>query len=243
MLTIYDKVDEKLVLLSSKKIKFSKNLIKYEDTKLYDMYDHNYFHFNDSVIIQELMAAQIYQKNKKLDFLKLYSEYRLNSKFVKIMGLKENVYLTMQFKGNINKIKDNDKVIIKPINLKDLNAIELKHYGKVYGEDFVSRRNKAFIKLAKEDNGFNYYGAYINDKLVGACHTYTYKGYTCFDSLIVDNRYRHRYIASTIIKYIINNSKRTMLHADYDDTPKLMYKKMGFKIVCTNYEYFKKVTI
>lgn len=240
-LSIYDKVDEALVLEFAKKCKFSNNLIKYLDDVIFDMYDHNYFYYKKDVSINEIKKAIDYQKENKRDFIKLYSNKKLNKSFTDELGLEENVYITMLYKGNINKFKVNDKVVIRDIKLKDLNAIELKHYEKDYGRSFIIKKNKAYINKCKEINNLKYLGAYMNNKVVGACYAYTYKGLTCFDDLIVDNRHRHKYIASTLIKHIVENSKYTMLHCDYDGYPIKMYKKMGFKMVAKNYEYFRKI--
>ena len=61
------------------------------------------------------------------------------------------------------------------------------------------------------------------------------------DSLVVDEDYRHRYIATTLIKSIAKQAQRDgcilYLHADPEDTPKEMYARMGFETVDTVYEY------
>lgn len=240
-LSIYDKVDEALVLEFAKKFKFSKNLIKYQDDVIFDMHDHNYFYIKSDVSIDAIRKAIDYQKDNKRDYIKLYSNKKLKKPIVEELRLEDNTYISMLYKGNINKLKTNDKVVIKDIKLKDLNEIELKHYEKDYGRAFILKKNKAYLKKCKETDNLKYYGAYINDKIVGACYAYTYKGITCFDGLIVDNRRRRRHIASTLIKHIIENSERTMLHADLDGQPYKMYLKMGFKVVAKNYEYFRKI--
>ena len=74
---------------------------------------------------------------------------------------------------------------------------------------------------------------------IGYCYAYTSGAYTCIDSLLVDRHYRHRNIASTLIRYVIERSDRVMLHADEDDYPKEIYLKYGFRIVDRTYEYFK----
>lgn len=232
--------EEKFISLFSKKFKFSKNLIKYEDNEVFDMHDHNYFKHNENTTIDEIIKAYKYQQNKGLDYLKLISDVRLNKNILKTMKFEEGTILTMLHTNN-NKIKINEKVSIKDINLEDLNKIELKHYGKVYGEDFVLRRNSEFINEAKNNKNFTYLGAYINNKIVGTCHIFKYKDCTCLDSLLVDNRYRHKNIASTIIDYVLKNNDNVYLHADNDDSTKEMYKKLGFKQIDKTYEYYIKV--
>lgn len=235
--------EKSFIKLFTTNYKFSKNLIKYEDQGIFDMYDHNYYEHNKDVTIQEINDAYQNQYNKKLNYLKLISNVRINNKIVSQLHLEKNVVLTMLYDNKNHRFKINNNIVIKKISLKDLNTIELKHYGKLYGADFVRRRNREFFKKCKENDSFIYYGAYLNGKIVGSCHSYTYKHYTCIDSLLVDNRHRHKYIATTLLKYIIDNNEFIYIHADENDSPKNIYKKLGFKTIDKTYEYFKKVNI
>lgn len=233
------KVDRDFLELFCKKIPFSENITKYEDDVVFDMYDHNCFILERNVTLRELFDAQAYQHKKKCDFLKLESFHKLKKDLVKRMGLEENVYLTMLFKGKKESFKINEKIVIKNISLKELDEIEIKHYGKAFGEGFIRRRDRAYVRERKRNQDFNIYGAYLNGKNVGYCYAYTSGAYTCIDSLLVDRHYRHRNIASTLIRYVIERSDRVMLHADEDDYPKEIYLKYGFRIVDRTYEYFK----
>lgn len=238
-----DRCEESFIRLFCNRFKFSNNLIKYEDDCIFDMYDHNYFKHNSHVTLDEVLKAYQFQYDNYLDYLKFISKEKINKKIINALDLESSTILTMLFTGNINKFKVNKDIKIKRINLKELNQIELKHYGKVYGEDFIRRRNKEFIRLSKQNPNFVYYGVYLNNKIVGECHSYTHKDYTCIDSLLVDDKYRNQYIATTLLKYIIDKNKYVYLHADQDDTPKDMYKKLGFKTIDKSYEYFKKVEL
>lgn len=233
--------EEEFLKLFCKKYKFSEYLYKYEDKEIYDMYDHNFFVYNDKTTIAELEKAIQYQKTQKLDYFKLIADKKISRKILNQIGLKESCTLTMLHDNKTDRFKINDRVAIKTVTLQDLNAIEIKHYGKLYGEAFLRRRNKCFLSKAKENDNFNYYGAYINNKIAGVCYAYTYRDYTCLDSLLVDKRYRHKYVASTLIKYVKDSSEFLFLHADNDDTPKKMYMKFGFKQLSKKYEYYKKL--
>ena len=60
------------------------------------------------------------------------------------------------------------------------------------------------------------------------------------DALVVREAFRKRYVATTLMKHIASQFKEEMfLHADADDTPKEMYRKMGFETVDELYEYLK----
>jgi len=88
--------------------------------------------------------------------------------------------------------------------------------------------------------GFHYYVAYLDGKPAGACYAYAIDGYVVMDALVVREAFRKRYVATTLMKHIVSQFKEEMfLHADADDTPKEMYRKMGFETVDELYEYLK----
>ena len=91
-----------------------------------------------------------------------------------------------------------------------------------------------------ETQGFHYYVAYLYGKPAGACYAYAIDGYVVMDALVVREAFRKRYVATTLMKHIASQFKEEMfLHADADDTPKEMYRKMGFETVDELYEYLK----
>ena len=117
----------------------------------------------------------------------------------------------------------------------ELEEIEVKHFGPLYGEDF-SRRNirRLYGKLT-------FHGAYFDNRLIAACHSFSADGITGIDGLIVDQAYRRQYAASSLLGHIkaAHPADLLILHADNEDTPKEMYLKMGFQIVDRLYEYLK----
>lgn len=42
-----------------------------------------------------------------------------------------------------------------------------------------------------------YLGAYLDGKLAGDCYIFASDGYVCMDGLLVDEDFRHQYIAMT----------------------------------------------
>lgn len=55
----------------------------------------------------------------------------------------------------------------------------------------------------------------------------------------MDEDFRHRHIATTLLKHAVNEAAGNVvfLHADEDDTPREMYEKLGFREVDRLYEY------
>ena len=79
------------------------------------------------------------------------------------------------------------------------------------------------------------------EPLVGDCYIFASDGYVCMDGLLVDEDFRHQYIAMTLMKHIAEKAQERgeilYLHADSEDTPKELYAKMGFQAVDKLYEY------
>ena len=223
--------EEKKAALFSVKKPFSEHLMKWEDAALPDKYDHNCFEYSDQPSREEFEKAAAYQKDKGAGFIKLQGYSPLEDAF----GLEPGITLTMAFMEKEADWKKNKDVSIRLPSLSELEEIDVKHFGPLYGEDF-SRRN--IRRLYKK---LEFHGAYLADKLVGACHSFSADGITCIDGLIVDDAHRHKYVATTLLRYIREKHPQDilMLHADNDDTPKDMYLKMGFIIADRLYEYSK----
>ena len=105
----------------------------------------------------------------------------------------------------------------------------------MYGNDFTVRNNRNLREK------LTYLGAYLGGKLVGDCYIFASDGYVCMDGLLVDEDFRHQYIAMTLMKHIAEKAQERgeilYLHADSEDTPKELYAKMGFQAVDKLYEY------
>ena len=227
------KIDEKFSALFSTPHSFSKHLTKWEDNQLRDKYDHNSFHYSGQPLVDEVRAALSYQKDRGDTFLKLEGYEPLDNAF----GMAEEETLTMVLPkdADISGWKTNPGVSIKAPDFDQLEQHELKYYGPLYGDDFTLRNNH---RLREK---LTYQGAYLEGKLVGSCYIYSADGYTCMDSLVVDEDYRHQYVATTLLRQIAEEAraegKLLYLHADPEDTPKDMYAKMGFLVIDKVYEY------
>ncbi len=222
-------IDPKLLELFALNKPFTQNLTKWQDDRLKDKYDHNYFEYSAQPSEEEFQKAFTYQKERGDNFIKLEGNFPLKNSF----GMEEGITLTMTLKEDRPEWKTNPNVRIATPTIEELEEIELKHYGEIYGRDFTIRN------IRRNYEKLNYIGAYLDETLVGACYYFAVDGVACFDGLLVDTDYRGRYIATTIIKEVV---KRTLgnvlfLHADDDDTPKEMYEKMGFEVINKVYEY------
>ncbi len=221
--------EEEKAMIFSVRRSFSEHLDRWEDNELPDKYDHNCFEYSAQPTREEFERALDYQRERGDRFIKLEGDFPLEDDF----GLAAGVTLTMQLSGTADDWTVNDRIEIKEPKPMDIKNLELKHYGPVYGEDFALRNAGHLLEY------LDFRGAYMGEKLVGAYHFYSSKGYTCVDGLIVDEDWRNRHIATTLLKYAVSEAGENVvfLHADKDDTPREMYEKMGFREVDRLYEY------
>lgn len=242
------KAERSFKMLFSQKCAFSEHLEKWQDDDLYDMYDHNQFvTLLDDTTDKELEQAIAYQHQLGRSFLKLDTREKLDEALTERFSLEECCTETMLLQNkqkNIEAWKCNSDVIIHDSAssdvLADLLQIDIETFASDYGEDFIRRRDARYVKKAMETQGFHYYVAYLDGKVAGSCYACAIDGYVVMDALVVREAFRKRYVATTLMKHIASQFKEEMfLHADADDTPKEMYRKMGFETVDELYEYLK----
>ena len=242
------KAERSFKMLFSQKFVFSEHLEKWQDDDLYDMYDHNQFvPLLDDPTDKELEQAIAYQHQLGRGFLKLDTREKLDEALTERFSLEECCTETMLLRNkqkNIEAWKCNPDVIIHDSAssdvLADLLQIDIETFASDYGEDFIRRRDARYVKKAMETQGFHYYVAYLDGKVAGSCYACAIDGYVVMDALVVREAFRKRYVATTLMKHIASQFKEEMfLHADADDTPKEMYRKMGFETVDELYEYLK----
>ena len=242
------KAERSFKMLFSQKCAFSEHLEKWQDDDLYDMYDHNQFvPLLDDPTDKELEKAVAYQRQLGRGFLKIDTREKLDEALTERFSLEECCTETMLLRNkqkNIEAWKCNPDVIIHDSAssdvLADLLQIDIETFASDYGEDFIRRRDARYVKKAMETQGFHYYVAYLDGKVAGSCYACAIDGYVVMDALVVREAFRKRYVATTLMKHVASQFKEEMfLHADADDTPKEMYRKMGFETVDELYEYLK----
>ena len=220
--------------------------VRYYDEKLKDMYDHNYSFIEE---IDDELFNQILNvtKERNEEFIKICSSSK--NEFLLQKGFEEEIILTMvkedykdfPIPGNYliqyKNVRENEGII------NDIIATEIIYYGKQYGIDFTIRRyNRYFNKIKEGENGFNLFACFYQNQIVAYCYTYYSNGVVGVDGLLVVEEFRHQYIASNLLRYIASFYNCPIyLHADEEETPKMMYEKLGFKTIDKSYDYFKDI--
>ena len=223
------KNEEILIRLFSERRPFSEHLVKWEDKNLPDKYDQNFFEYSGQPTKEEFMKAVEYQKGFGAAFIKFEGAHPLSDSF----GIEEGITLTMVLDSSERNWKTNPDLEFCAPSVGELEELEVKHYGQLWGEDFVRRNiRRLYEKLT-------YHGVYLEGKLIGTCYSFSNDGFTSIDGLLVDDAYRNRYVATSLISHVIDSYPGTILflHAEEGDTPKEMYEKMGFETVDKRYEY------
>ncbi|MBQ4208727.1 MAG: hypothetical protein II621_10520, partial [Clostridia bacterium] len=175
-------------LLFSSERPFSAHLTKWEDPLLPDKYDHNCFFCSGQPEKEEFAAALAYQRNRGAPFLKLESDAPLQNSF----GLEESVTLTMTLRSACDGWRQNPRVTFGTPTLPEAEALEVRHYGPVYGEDFTR------CNLRRLFGALTYHGAYLDGRLAGMCYTFEHEGCVCLDGLLTDETCRGQGVATTL---------------------------------------------
>ena len=206
------------------------------------MYDHNFFYVTNKITNDDLDYLIKYQKENNYDFIKIVSNINLE-----LDNSFEKDTILILIKDNSFDIKDNKLLSFSnlkdnPKYAKDILNFEKRYYGKRFGYDFCNRKTNRDLEMAtNKDSKLNYYIVLIDNQVVGYCHFFISKKVVMVDDLLVIKKYRNKYVASNLIKYIYETYKYPLLlHASDLDTSKEMYFKLGFKEVEREYEYFKK---
>ena len=241
--------EDRLMLAFSKGKRFSPHLYKWQDASLADMYDHNAFISLGNVGKDELDGALEYQKNDGKDFLKIISRTRIKPEYVKELELDESVIYVMALPDiEVAKSwKRNPGVTVKDIKdepeiADDLSLVEVEYSKTDEMKDFQKRKAARYAEVAAKSERFHYCGAYLDGEIAGVCYAFSTNGVLCIDDVVIREKFRCKYTATTMIAELTERFGETVyLHADASDTPKDMYKKMGFKTVDVVYEYFRRI--
>jgi len=231
------------ICLTSTVIQIGENLVRYNDDRLPDMYDSNFFEAKRQITEEDYVQMLEYKEKRGERHLKAVCCEP--SELLSEKGLETGILLTMM--KTDRDYPDRCRHSLRFTNLKDenikkdLTGLEVKHYAEAYGMDFTLRKCSRFYDAAREGgNGLNYYAAYLGETIVASCSAFFSHDVVEFDNLLTDRDHRHQGIATALMSYVHSRFGCPMfLHAEEDDTPKEMYRNMGFFTVKTVYEYLR----
>ena len=230
----------RLVELFSNKIT-TKDYVRYFNDGVKDKYGENFTDLFSPLTSSLLNEIYQYKKDRQERHIRI-ATYNKEDILTKL-SFNDDLILTMAAnKVNPQPLKINN---LKFLNLKnhpeiinDILYLELKHYGKVYGESFEARDTYHYFVNTLQYDGLDYFVCYFNNNIVGHAHTYYSDGVVALDGLLVDKDYRHLGIGSNLISYVQNYYNCPIyLHASEDETSKDMYTKLGFETIDQKHYY------
>jgi len=241
------KAEEALRCTFSQKLSLKNGVLRYADSLLPDMYDHNMFIYASDLGKTELKELIQYQKENNFDFIKIEGFSPLDEKTVNGLNLESWEELTMSLcdKSVCESWKTNPEVEIRELSKhkigKDIINLEMENYASVYGEDFTLRKIHRHLTIAERNKKMDFICAYINNVIAGYLFVWTDSDCVGIDDLIVSSQFRNKRVATSLLKYAVSLAPFAYLHAASDDTPKDMYYKLGFRVSGTKYCYFSKI--
>ncbi|NLV88900.1 MAG: GNAT family N-acetyltransferase [Tissierellia bacterium] len=127
------------------------------------------------------------------------------------------------------RYKTNNDITINEIVFDKLISLDIRNIHINWQNDF---------DYIKKLEGLKHYGAYVNDKLIGAISV-NKKGSIFF--IWVDDKYRHKGIGSSLLIKVINELKLEVLNISFPSNTSLegFVKKMNFqKLKLFQYEMY-----
>ena len=237
--------EERFVLMFSNPIQTIRDgIVRYGDTLLPDMYDHNFTWAKGSITQKDLLVLEALRTERKEAHLKIESPQKQDILIKN--GFKEELIHTMikaddAFHFPQNKDLSFSSFKKQPDLMRQVVELEVLYYGPSYGEDFCHRRWKRYADKAADDPRLDIvFAVSKQEEVVGYCYIFDDGAVTALDALFVIPSMRHRYVASTLLKHIRQTYPRPLyLHASDEETSKDMYLKLGFLFVSKQYDYLK----
>ncbi len=228
----YKEVEEAYILTFCKK-EVHEDYIYYHDDELKTKYYHNYYVCkNDDNVMENLYHRKSFVQfdlehpyTGKLKFSDYEYEIEYHSSIFGLHVLRNNTY-------RVEKLKECDSSWAYEYFYKDT----LK-----YGEEYSKENTKRILDVCLKEKRIDYYFVYDIDKPVGFIEVFQYKDAAKLENFSILEEYQKKGYGSCLFNHVLNELKRMgikdiYLTADYEDTPKVMYERMGFTMVGRSYQ-------
>lgn len=231
-------------------------MIQFKDSKLSDMYAHNYFYISD-IIDEHFLSEMINQKisdNKiinepflQIEFDGVFNNY---SKLLIKPMLSVLDYMYFDLTEEINFKFNQDTVCKKAdteIIMNDAVKIGILANESSMGHDFAKRRIMRKKEVYLDDkNKLDLYVVYYKGEVVGKCEFLRHNDIVKIEDFDVYEPYQRKGIGSALVYHLLCKAKEekckyAYLITEQDDTAKDMYKKLGFKKISEKTELFFKL--
>lgn len=232
-------------------------VIRYRNTVMSDMYDHNCSHIKGTPTLEDLLpiiAGEIRLNcEESLGFCKITIDEMLYEK-----GLKEfDDELQIEHYGQYVftpakppewplKAECEIRKIADPGMVEDLVYLDKTQYSGACGEDFCIRRARYRGKVYLSNTSIESYICYYEGEPAGNCDLFLHGGTAKIEDFTVLPKYQRKGLGTAILKHLIGTAfakgaRVIYLTTDEEDTPKEMYLKLGFEKVSDSYALFRKL--
>lgn len=234
------KIEKKYISIYAKTRKIMGQTVYYDDF-VYDKYMHNFLVLKkqDKAFFEKI--SKLYNDNRA--FSQYRVEFHFQSDFYDFLGKCEIDHLisykALIDKLNVMKKRENEA---RKLDVDDYFILfeRLFNMSKEHGENFARRSAMNYIFKALIEKKTSFYGIFEKEVLVGTIEVFEYKNAIKVEEFVIDDDYQKKGYGSTLLRKVLDDAKakgltEVYLTADFNDTPKEMYEKMGFSL---QYDYF-----
>lgn len=207
--------------------------IEYSCQEVKGKYFYNYYSCeNDDKVMERLYKRSGFVQfdlphpyTGKLKFSDLESEVELHSSIYGIKILRNNSY-------KVKKIEEADR---------DMFIDFLYQDAKEYGEEYATKNSNYHAKVSLDMKKTDWYFIFDGNKPVGFLCSFIYKDAAKLEDFVILDEYQKKGYGSCLFSYALEDLKKKGIHdiyltADLEDTPKVMYERMGFTEVGRRYQ-------
>ncbi len=235
----------------------SDRVIRYRNTVMSDMYDHNCSHIKGTLKLDELLqiiAGEIRLCiEENLVFCKITMDEMQYEKGLKEFDNKLQIEHYGQYVFTAAKPPEwplkavcEIRKIVDPAMVEDLVYLDKSQYSGDCGEDFCIRRARYRGQVYLSNASIESYICYYGGEPAGNCDLFLFEGTAKIEDFTVLPKYQRQGLGTAILKHLIcaafaKGARIIYLTTDEDDTPKEMYTKLGFEKVSDSYALLRKL--
>lgn len=232
--------DYERALFGARRVPFNKAMDRWHsDLRPYQQ-NNNFFAAKGPLTEADIRTAVELQKSRGLNYLMLRTREPLPQELAAEFGVETEQTLVMALAGDWEGWKENPDLEIRDIQTHDIRRelLDVSDVPEAYQPQ--ARQNMLLVlEVAGDHPEYHWLVGYVNGQKAGSVYCLSSCGCVEMDDLWVEEEFRNRYIATTLMKHIARTQPGILyLHADASRTPKDMYKKMGFETVETTWEYY-----
>jgi len=235
----------------------NENIIQFIDDQLKDMYYHNFTYIGKVASRAEFLEIVKNEISKRQLQGSSFCNVLINSALESLSPLLFEKTTEISINGfysfdvsHITSFKTINGAIVKKVTdkqrLEDVLFCDLQHDEITLGKDFCTRRCYRRGNVYLSEGGVNSYVCYYNGNIVGNCDLFLHDNVAKIEDFAVIPQYQRKGFGTTILKSLIEiamdkNCDLIYLVTDEEDTPKEMYKKLGFSKMAERTDLFFKL--